>query len=493
MTTEKLALDPRVPEPVAALLCGRAGDWLLQQLPRVSAEREALLAKRVERQAGFDAGTLPAFSRDDDDWTCPEPPAGLRGRRVDLHAAPAPASLEAAASGLASALVVDLEDALPALGAALGMLNTLVNHLDGNAGAVPLVIGPRELAATEPLVTWQGKPVPAGLLDTAVAIGGIGPHLARSGLPLSLRLSRLESADEGRYWAGILDAAKPEVPAICCDIAIETVSAACTADDLLAVLRPYAAALCLDRHACLLSFVRSFRQHPQRILPDADELSSTAHFLHSWAQRVIRTAHRRQVLAIGPCASYVASGGEDDEAVLARLRSDKERHVRDGFDGSGVADRGLLGVARAAFDGLMSGQHQMHRMLRDVHITRDDLLQVSRGKITAYGMQAAIAVALLSDDACRRGEAGLTWRGHRWTSAAAETAAWHLRQCVQQVTGVLDDGRAVDGHLFDTLLAQAAQDVAEPGRDLGDAAARLQSFVAGTGTERWLAPEGVGA
>ncbi|MDQ3875825.1 MAG: malate synthase A, partial [Actinomycetota bacterium] len=86
-----------------------------------------------------------------------------------------------------------------------------------------------------------------------------------------------------------------------------------------------------------------------------------------------------------------------NEVALAKVREDKERESRDGFDGTWVAHPDLVPVATEVFDGVLGpGRHQLERLREDVRVTANALLDftVPGGEVTADGLRANVSVGV---------------------------------------------------------------------------------------------------
>ena len=125
-------------------------------------------------------------------------------------------------------------------------------------------------------------------------------------------------------------------------VLIETIHAAFQMDEILHALGPYAAGLNAGRWDYLFSCIKTFRGRPDRILPDRAQLTMTTPFMRAYTELLVRTCHRRGAHAIGGMAAFIPSRRDPvvNEAAMARVREDKERESRDGFDGTWVAHPG---------------------------------------------------------------------------------------------------------------------------------------------------------
>jgi malate synthase len=95
-----------------------------------------------------------------------------------------------------------------------------------------------------------------------------------------------------------------------------------------------------------------------------------------------------------------------NEIALARVREDKERESRAGFDGTWVAHPDLVPVATEVFDGVLGERpNQVDRLREDVRVTAEQLLdfEVPGGTITEDGLHVNVSVGARYLDAWLHG------------------------------------------------------------------------------------------
>ncbi|MGB5739526.1 MAG: hypothetical protein WBM54_09255, partial [Woeseia sp.] len=375
------------------------------------------------------------------------------------------AMLLQALSSDASSVLVDLGNVLSGSGAALDAQLLLHDVLTSAtrtdaAASPPLVFCPRALEVDETLLHWHDEAVPAALADVLLFLQRNAAALARTGHGLYLHLAGLDAADEARFWSDIIRWLERAdvVPhnAIKVSIGIDSVHANFVLHDIIDAARNDVTAIMTNRHSYLRSFIHTFQHLPQFVLPDRDELTPATHFLRTQGANLIKTAHLHGLHVIAACTASMPPESGEGSRTMQWLRSEIERDARDGFDGCSIADPGLVQIVKETFDRIMPGQHQLHRLRDDTHITAADLLQVAKGKITEDGLRANIRIALLGAAAGVDASAAQRLQGAEATSASIELAADQLWQWQWLDTGILDDGRIIDA----TLLNAAIQDEA---------------------------------
>jgi malate synthase len=100
---------------------------------------------------------------------------------------------------------------------------------------------------------------------------------------------------------------------------------------------------------------------------------------------------------MGGMAAFIPSrrDAEVNEAAFAKVRDDKTREARQGFDGSWVAHPDLVPLCAEVFDELMPAPNQVF-LQRDVRVTADDLLDLAAtpGERTTDGLRTNVEVGI---------------------------------------------------------------------------------------------------
>jgi malate synthase len=297
----------------------------------------------------------------------------------------------------------------------------------------------------------------ASLFDFALyAFHNAKELLARGSGPY-FYLPKMESHLEARLWNEIFDEAEKQlqVPAhsIKATVLIETILAAFEMDEILYELRTHSAGLNCGRWDYIFSYIKKFAATPGLLLPDRAQITMATHFMRSYAKLCIKTCHRRNVSAMGGMSALIPikNDPEANEKAMAGVRSDKEREVRDGHDGTWVAHPGLVPVAMEVFDSLMPGPNQIFKQLPDFHATAEDLLRVAEGSITEAGLRQNVAVGLGYLEAWLRGIGCVPLFNLMEDAATAEISRAQFWQWVHH-GALLEDGSPVSVELCNALL-----------------------------------------
>ena len=470
--------------------------------------RERLLQVRRDRQAEIDEGAEldfgpPTAELRAADWTVPTAPADLDDRRVEITGPAEPKMMINALNSGARVFMADLEDALSPTWANMiggqGALRDAVRGVlaftspEGKAYRVgerpaQLVVRPRGWHLEERHLLVEGRPLSASLVDAGLYLFHNGVERMRRGSAPYFYLPKLQSAAEAVLWHDIFARAEERLGispgSIRTTVLIETIHAAFQMDEILHALGPYAAGLNAGRWDYLFSCIKTFRGRADRILPERAQLTMTTPFMRAYTELLVRTCHRRGAHAIGGMAAFIPSRRNVavNDAAMMKVREDKERESRDGFDGTWVAHPDLVPLATKIFDGVLGDRpNQKERRREEVRITAAQLLDfaVPGGRVTENGIRLNVSVGLQYLDAWLAGNGAAAINNLMEDAATAEISRSQLWQW--RVGGTrMEDGRFVTGGLYTAIRDEelAALGGANGGSGhLGDAAELLDELV----------------
>ena len=144
-------------------------------------------------------------------------------------------------------------------------------------------------------------------------------------------------------------------------------------DEILYELREHASGLNAGRWDYLFSTIKKLRRRKDLVLPDREQLTMTVPFMRAYTELLVKTCHRRGAHAMGGMAPFIPSRKDPsiNEAALAKVRDDKLRESRDGFDGTWVAHPDLVPVAMEVFEKALAPRpNQKDRLREEVSVTR---------------------------------------------------------------------------------------------------------------------------
>lgn len=467
----------------AAILTPEALNFLALLHRKFEPERARLLQLRKTMQHQIDAGWLPDFPAETadiraTDWTIAPIPQDLQDRRVELTGPTDRKMVINALNSGANAFMADFEDASSPTWETMlaGQVNLrdavdrTIFYRDPKTGKdyslgsnlAVLIARPRGWHLLEEHLLVDGQPISASLFDFGLYFFHNAHRLLLQGSGPYFYLPKLENRHEAALWDAVFVAAEEAlglaIGTIKATVLIETILAAFEIDEILYALRNHIVALNCGRWDYIFSCIKKFRQRPDWVLPDRQQVTMTAHFLRSYSLLTIKTCHRRGALAIGGMAAQIPikSDPAANEAALAQVRMDKEREVRDGHDGTWVAHPALVAVARQVFDHRLHGFNQLSVKREDVQVTAADLLRLPPGTITEWGLRTNIRVGILYLTHWLGGSGCVPLFNLMEDAATAEICRAQVWQWLHHGAR-LEDGRSIDLELFHTLLAEEVE------------------------------------
>ncbi|MFG2519887.1 malate synthase A [Streptomyces sp. NPDC048527] len=464
--------------PAALAFIGTLTEAFLQRRQDLLKERRRR-TMRLAEGSPLDFPMVTRRIRDDPDWRVAPPGPGLTDRRVEITGPPERRTAVNALNSGARVWLADFEDAIAptwdnVINGQLNLLDAIERRIDfttteGNeyrlATDRPLatiVVRPRGWHLDEEHLEFDGRPVPAALVDFGLYFFHCAQRQIDAGHGPYFYLPKLENRDEARLWNDIFVLAQEllGIPrgTVRATVLIETITAAFEMEEILYELREHSAGLNAGRWDYLFSLIKTFGHRSDFLLPDRAQVTMTAPFMRAYTELLVATCHKRGGHAIGGMAAQVP-GKEPraHEAALAKVRLDKEREAEDGFDGSWVAHPGLVPVCREVFDGVLGERpHQLDRTREDVAVTPADLLAVRRigGPPTGEGVRTNVSVAVRYFAAWLGGQGAVALDGLMEDAATAEIARTQIWQWLRH--GRVDRAtvvRVLDEEL-DSLAAQ---------------------------------------
>jgi malate synthase len=184
----------------------------------------------------------------------------------------------------------------------------------------------------------------------------------------------------------------------------------------------------------------------------------TVPFMRAYTELLIKTCHTRGAHALGGMAPFIPSrkNPEINEAALAKVREDKEREARDGFDGTWVAHPDLVPTAMEVFQRILGSKpHQKERLREEVKVTAAQLLQlqVPGGKVTEAGFRSNVSVALQYLNSWLLGNGAAAIFNLMEDAATCEISRAQLWQWIHNQAR-LDDGQPTNAELYRKIRDQ---------------------------------------
>jgi len=372
------------------ILSDQALEFVAALQRRFNPRREELLRARIERQQRLDAGELPDFLPEtrqvrEGDWKTAPPPPDIQDRRVEITGPVERKMIINALNSGANVFMADFEDSnsptwqnnlegqlnlRDAVEGTISYVSPEGKRYELSPHAATLLVRPRGWHLEEKHFLVDGKPISGSLFDFGLYFFHNARELVLRGNGPYFYLPKMESHLEARLWNDVFRFAQDELQiprgTIRATVLIETILAAFEMDEILYELREHSAGLNAGRWDYIFSIIKKFHNHADFVLPDRAQVTMTVPFMRAYTELLVKTCHQRGAHAMGGMAAFIPSrkDPEVNQVALTKVRDDKLRESKDGFDGTWIAHPDLLPVAKESFDQALGDEpHQKGRLL----------------------------------------------------------------------------------------------------------------------------------
>ena len=464
---------------VEQVLTKQAQSLLVELQRRFNPRREELLAARISRQQAINAGITPGFPAETasirtSEWRVAPAPADLQDRRVEITGPTERKMMINALNSGARVFMGDFEDALSPTwyNVIHGQINCSdairrtieFENPDGrqyrlNDDVATLLVRPRGWHLVEKNVLVDGQPISASLFDFGLYMFRNARELLDRGSGPYFYLPKLESHLEARLWNDVFNFTQDAVGvprgSIRATVLIETILAALEMEEILYELRDHSGGLNAGRWDYIFSAIKKFATREDMVLPNRSEITMTVPFMRAYTELLVRTCHKRGAHAIGGMAAFIPNRRDPEatELALSKVREDKERESRDGFDGTWVAHPDLVPLTTEVFDAVLGNRpNQLDRLREDVKVTAEQITAVGvpNGTITEEGLRNNISVALQYMNAWLLGSGAVAIFGLMEDTATAEISRSQIWQWIHH-NAALVDGRPVTMQIYEQI------------------------------------------
>ncbi|WP_394209267.1 malate synthase A [Enterovibrio calviensis] len=467
-------------EEAKAILDTKALAFLETLCVNFAGDRQTLLDTRIAKQAEFDSGSLPDFRadtqpiRDDPNWRVDAVPDALLDRRVEITGPIDRKMVINALNSGSNVFMCCFEDATSPTWE--NMVNGQINMRDANAGTIAftepkngkhyqlidnpatLIHRPRGLHLEEAHILFDGKAMPASLMDFGLYFFHNHQSRKNTGQGVYYYLPKLESMEEAAWWESVFDFTEQYFNAdsgtIKATVLLETLPAVFQMEEILYAMRKHIVGMNCGRWDYIFSYIKTLKNHTDRILPDRHAIGMDQPFLEAYSKRLIQTCHRRGALAIGGMSAFIPSKDpEEMDRVTKKVIDDKRREATNGHDGTWVAHPHLVSLAREVFDQYLDGSTNQRHFIPDGTFNREALLRPSRGPKDEQGVRKNIRIAVLYMESWLRGVGCVPIYGMMEDAATAEISRANIWQWLKHNVS-LDDGRTFTTEMFREWLDQ---------------------------------------
>jgi malate synthase len=467
-----MTVDVLAPAPAAGVLTDDALAFLGALHERFESRRRELLDARAQRRARIAAGETLDFLADtrdvrEGDWQVAPAPADYRDRRVEITGPVDRKMIINALNSGARGFMADFEDSLSPTWT--NVVQGQVNLTDAIEGTIEftgddgreyklgddvatLLVRPRGWHLVEKHVRVDGEPVAGAFVDAGLYLMRNAQRLVEKGSGPYFYLPKMESHLEARLWAEAFAFMEGELGldpgTVNTTVLIETLPAAFEMEEILYELREHSCALNAGRWDYIFSTIKTFRERPEFVLPDRNDVKMTVPFMKAYTELLVKTCHRRGAHAMGGMAALIPSR-KDPEAnarAIEAVAADKEREAGAGFDGTWVAHPDVVETAMAEFDKVLGDRvNQVDRQRDDVSVGAAELLDVAAtpGAITEAGLRNNVNVGIQYISSWLRGNGAAGIYGLMEDAATAEISRSQVWQWIRHGRTLEDDGTPI--------------------------------------------------
>jgi malate synthase len=474
-----LAVDVLAPAPVDGVLTDDALAFVGALHERFEERRRELLALRTQRRARIAAGETLDFLPEtrairEGDWQVAPPPADYQDRRVEITGPVDRKMVINALNSGARGFMADFEDSLSPTWS--NVVQGQLNLSDAIAGTIEftgpdgreyslgdevatLLVRPRGWHLVEKHVRIDGEPVAGAFVDAGLYLFRNAWPLLDKGSGPYFYLPKMESHLEARLWAEVLAFCEQDLGleqgTVKTTVLIETLPAAFEMEEILYELREHSCALNAGRWDYIFSTIKTFRERPEFVLPDRNDVKMTVPFMKAYSELLVKTCHRRRAHAMGGMAALIPSrkDPEANERAIAAVAADKEREAGAGFDGTWVAHPDVVQTATAEFDKVLGDRpSQVDRQRDDVSVGAAELLDVAAtpGAITEAGVRNNVNVGIQYISSWLRGNGAAGIYGLMEDAATAEISRSQVWQWIRHGKST-EDGTPITADLVRRL------------------------------------------
>ena len=481
------------------ILTDEALNFLTALHEKFNAERLALLDKRTSQQRLFDEGKFPEFPKETEtirngEWKAGSIPHDLLDRRVEITGPVDRKMIINALNSGAKTFMADLEDSNAPTWK--NVIEGQQNLKDANKKTIELedskrgksyqlnnktavlLVRPRGLHLNERHLIINDEETSGSLVDFGLYVFHNAKTLIKNGTAPYFYLPKLEHYTEARWWNEVLVFAQDylNVPTgtFKVTVLVETITASFQLDEIIFELKEHIVGLNCGRWDYIFSYIKKFRNHPNFVVPNRDQVTMTAPFMDAYSKLVIQRCHKRGILAIGGMAAQIPIKNDEkaNAAALEKVRKDKEREVKNGHDGTWVAHPALVEVALNEFNRYMPTANQLQVTRDDISVTEQDLVELPIGNVTEAGIRKNINVGILYTEAWLRGHGAVALYNLMEDAATAEISRTQVWQWLKNEVE-LEDGRKFTIELYMELFDDEVEKIIT---EVGEAAIKKTKF-----------------
>ena len=443
-------------------------------------ERQKLLIKRSETQKFISNGGKFTFPEDstirDGEWKVVPPPADVLNRNVEITGPVDRKMIINALNSGSDVFMADFEDSTSPTWE--NILNGHLNLIDANKKSLSfenkengkkyklsqnsetsLFVRPRGLHLDEQNVTYIGKEVSASLFDFCLYAFHNADIRMQNNLGSYFYLPKLENSKESQLWNSIFTLAETElhlpVSTIRATVLLETISASFEMDEILHSLKDHSLGMNAGRWDYIFSAIKRYRDVKNVTFPDRDQITMTVPFMKAYTELLVESMHKRGAHAIGGMAAFIPDrkNPEITEAAFSKVKDDKIREAKMGFDGSWVAHPDLVPICKEIFTDYLHGKDNQIEIVPNYQINADMLqdFKIKNSTVTENGVRTNIKVGILYIQSWLLGQGAAALFNLMEDAATAEISRSQLWQWLRNDT-ITNEGIAITSNYVESLI-----------------------------------------
>lgn len=471
------------------LLTDEAISFLNKLHERFNERRLELLGRReqvydqIRHGKDLDFPKTTEDIRNDPDWKIAPLPKNLQNRKVEITGPVDRKMIINALNSGAKVFMADFEDATSPSWKNItegqqNLYDAIRKQIDFSAEngksyklndkTAVLKVRPRGWHLSEKNFLVNGEQISASLFDFGLYFFHNAHELIRNGSGPYFYLPKLEHRCEARLWNEVFVFAQNElgipVGTIKATVLVETITAAFQMEEIIYELRDHMAGLNAGRWDYIFSFIKKFRDRPDYILPDRNQVTMQVPFMKAYANLLVKTCHKRGAHAIGGMSAFIPTKDEEEnQRIFDKVRNDKTEEALAGYDGSWVAHPALIPSVEAVFDQIIGDKpHQKHIKREEFTTTPSALTSpnVMYGEVTEKGVRMNINVSLLYIESWLQGTGAAAIYNLMEDAATAEISRAQLWQWYHHQVS-FKNGKIFNRALYCLLLEEETEKVKE--------------------------------
>jgi len=248
-------------------------------------------------------------------------------------------------------------------------------------------------------------------------------------------------------------------------ILIENILATFQVAEMLHAMREYVIAANVGRWDQTASWYHAFRNHPDKGLPDRQQVTMITPFMVAYQKEVLRVASERGAQPMGGMEANVPTREEREsnrpsyDRRIAAVRADARREAKLGFYGKWSAHPATIGLIQEEFRQVMDGKpSQPYKFPHEPNVTQTQLLEVPQGPKTYAGMVDSAEEGIGYNAPWSGGSGAVALKG-RMVDLATSEITWQETAYRLRHGTVLDDGRKVDQGMVYQAITTAMKNI----------------------------------